>query len=338
MYVNKKNLNSQNGMTLIGVMMAGAASLFIMAGVSQMMMNSLKQKNSFSSDVDAASLQMDIKKALSDSSLCELFLVNENENFDENSETLNFRLASDELIEEDTDLISYDLKSVRIAVENVVKDSTPGPAGESLFTAQLYLNAKKKSEEDVHIKPRNLGSIFLVTDSSGAPTACSTSSVDSVVECDAGSVKLSTGPQSMPECKTPAELIGGLCPTGKLIMSSSNGVSCRDMPVAAAPVVRAPASTSTVTITNPTPAPAPARPRCTDSYSSTVCNAYTSMLGREFDAAGAAFWQGVIDDPSNGITASNFASEFKEGIRNSRDCNAYRTRNGSHANSYCRGL
>jgi len=241
--MNAKNKKSQRGMGMIGAVIAGTASLVAIAGFSQLMLNSQSQKQALASEIDAATVQSDIKNFLSDSSLCDTFFAGENATFDSATNQVRIRLGNGEFIDGGNNLVDYALDEVSLTTNNTVQVGSD--AGITYFSTELLFNAKKRSS-GLHMRPRSLGTVFISTNSSDAPTGCNMDSVTSLLNCPSGQVKISDGVNSVPSCKTPAQLIGKLCPAGKMIVAGSSSVQCLDPPTA---------STTTTTTTTTTCSP-----------------------------------------------------------------------------------
>ena len=295
-------------------MMASGLVALIVAALAQVLSLAQDQKKRLVSDIDAASLEMDIKKGLSNALLCDQNFVQHNSTFDTNTRRVNVQLADSEVIRTDQNLTNYSLKNVNVITENIQVIGN-GPAGETYYTTRLVL-LMERTNSKVGIRPRNLGDVHISTNSSGDIINCG-SSLDNLVQCGNNEVKVGTGdsPSDLPICQSIDQLIGSLCPSGQFPVSSGGGIRCQRHSS------RAVASPAASPDTSPSSAPSfqwqsPSTRHIASSNTSQIYS-FADEVGRKTTGS-SCFSQGATSVSCSGTSLSNC------GVSGATSLNCYR--------------
>ena len=261
-------VSNQRGNTLIGVLVAAVIGTIIMMSVVDLTKMASKVQSTMSSKVDQNVLVDDIRTTLSNPILCQNRLGSIQGSADLNTKFLRMKLSSGEEISQNTNLNSYSLINVSLLVKTSQKLAPDPNTGLQTLLMDIALQSSKKSGEIN--RERTLGSLFLLTDSVGKISSCSFESIAGLVECPAGQVQISQGPNNLPTCNTMENLVklavSSICPSGQILISAgaSGPATCTPLPAAAAaPVVATPPPVIAAAPPPPPPTPTPpAAPVC----------------------------------------------------------------------------
>ncbi len=217
---------NQKGNTLVTVIMASGIAAIIITGIAQSLTMAERQKGRLIADVAALGLQMDIKKGLSTSLLCERNFVNHNSSFGPTTDNVRVQLANSEVIEQNHTLTGYQFEDVNLRASNIQNLGT-NSAGDVFYSADLVLSLKRKNSS-FNIMPKDIGSIYVTVAADGSVQGCNSSSMFEMVKCGNNELKVSTGSgaSDIPVCHTPAQLLGQACPSGHIPVSTGTGITC----------------------------------------------------------------------------------------------------------------
>ncbi|MCJ8277655.1 MAG: DUF4214 domain-containing protein [Bdellovibrionales bacterium] len=305
---------NNSGNALMGTVIASGVTAVLITAMGQQFLMATQQKNMFVSDIDASSLQMDIKRSLSTNQLCNIYFKSENTNFDSDTATINMRLTNNEVISNNTTLSAYNLKNINLTVDSTQNLGTNAD-GDIFYSANLTMTMERKNSKFV-IRPRNIGLLYINTQSDGTIIDCNMTSLFELVTCDADELKVSTGNGTIPVCRTSEQLIGSVCPSGQIIVSTGEGVRCTDMPRPPAPVVAA-APTPSSRGGSVASAGKAAPQTCTAAPA--VCAAYRNQLGRTPDQAGADYWTAQMNDWTKQFGAQEAVRRLNQSIGGSAE-------------------
>lgn len=197
---------------------------------------------------------------------------------------------------DNTKLDGYNLKDVSIGVENVNDLGTRG--SERFYSSSLKLRAKNLNNLD--LKTKDLGVLYLQTNSSGQIESCNSSSLGHLVECNAGEVKISQGKNQLPNCENIVALIKKHAP--------------------------APASEGGNETTDEEQPPS----YCNGTNESQLCNTFASITGRYPAASGFSHYKQDFDQHGS---IDKLFQQIEGGINNQSDCLFFKENFGRTANS-----
>ena len=223
------NLCGKSGSSVVG-MVVGMGVLGVMS-VALISFNdtSISISNKFSQGFDQNILLGDIKHVLVNPELCMKNFGLVQKTITPTTKFLKLETTNKTLFSETGTANSlYKLGEVQLELKSQQLLKTDVVTSNKVLS--LDVNLKSKTLDNRPLKDRSVGSLFVMVDNSGKILSCTLDNLSAATECAAGQVKISQGADKPAECKTIAELVGGLCPANKIISTSASGVECIDMP------------------------------------------------------------------------------------------------------------